>query len=157
MTRLWRLTRTGQTALDGAGAVKHGGRYSPPGAPVVNFASEAGLAVLVALRYLPGNPADAPDDYVLGWTEIEWVPERVPDADDNVIREWVTDWLEERRGLLAAVHSQVLPEADVVLMNPLHPEAANVQPLVTRRFSFAECLHTPPMVARYTDESDAAT
>ena len=48
--RLWRLTRTGQTALDGAGTAKHGGRYSPPGSPVVNFASEAALAVLVALR-----------------------------------------------------------------------------------------------------------
>ena len=56
--RLWRLIRTGQTALDGAGTSKHGGRYSPPGAPVVNFASEAGLAVLVALRYLPGDLAD---------------------------------------------------------------------------------------------------
>jgi RES domain-containing protein len=64
--RLWRLTRVGQTALDGAGALKHGGRYSPPGAPVVNFASEAGLAVLVSLRYLSGDLADAPDDYVLG-------------------------------------------------------------------------------------------
>ncbi len=31
--RLWRLTRTGQTALDGAGTLKHGGRYSPPGVP----------------------------------------------------------------------------------------------------------------------------
>ena len=153
--RLWRLTRTGQTALDGAGTSKHGGRYSPPGAPVVNFASEAGLAVLVALRYLPGDPADAPD-WVLGWTEIDAIPERVPDAEaDDAIRVWVTGWLEERRGLLAAVRSQVLPEADVVLMNPLHPDAARVPPLVTRPFSFAECLHTPPMLARYSGEGDA--
>jgi hypothetical protein len=128
VTRLWRLTRTDQTALEGAGTLKHGGRYSPPGVPVVNFASEAGLAVLVALRYLPGNPADAPDEYVLGWTEIDSVPERVPDADDDAIREWVTDWLQERRGLLAAVRSRVLPEADVVLMNPLHTDAARVRP-----------------------------
>src|SRR4051794_18186207 len=128
--RLWRLTRTGQTALDGAGTLKHGGRYSPPGAPVVNFASEAGLAVLVALRYLPSDLADAPDDYVLGWTEIEAIPERVPDADDDdAIRDWVTEWLERRRSLLAAVRSQVLPEADVVLMNPLHPGAERVRPL----------------------------
>jgi hypothetical protein len=28
--RLWRLTRTDQTAVDGAGASKHGGRYSLP-------------------------------------------------------------------------------------------------------------------------------
>jgi hypothetical protein len=64
----------------------------------------------------------------------------------------VTDWLQERRSLLAAVRSQVLPEADVVLMNPLHPDAARVPPLGTRPFSFAECLHTPPMSARYKSE-----
>jgi RES domain-containing protein len=158
MARLWRLTRTGQTTLDGAGTLEHGSRYSPPGAPVVNFASEAGLAVLVALRYLPGDPADAPDDYVLGWTDIEASPERVHHAGgDAAIRDWVTNWLEERRSLLAAVRSQVLPEADVVLMNPLHPDAARVRPLVTRPFSFAECLHTPPMLARYSGESDAPT
>ena len=39
-------------------------------------------------------------------------------------------------------------------MNPLHPDAARVRPLVTRPFSFAECLHTPPMLARYSGESD---
>jgi RES domain-containing protein len=156
--RLWRLTRVGQTALDGAATSKHGGRYSPPGAPVVNFASEAGLAVLVALRYLPGDPADAPEDYVLGWTEVDVDPQRVPDADvDEAIRDWVTGWLEERRSLLAAVRSQVLPEADVVLMNPLHPDAGGVPPLVTRPFSFADCLHAPPMLARYSGESDAVT
>jgi RES domain-containing protein len=154
--RLWRLTRTDETALDGAGTLKYGGRYSPQGVPVVNFASEAGLAVLVALRYLPGDPVDAPDDYVLGWIEIDATPERAPVADaDDVIREWVNDWLDERRSLLAAVRSQVLPEADVVLMNPLHPDAALVPPLVTRRFSFAECLHSPPMLTRYSGESDA--
>src|SRR5258708_21718784 len=109
--RLWRLTRTGQTVLDGAGTLKQGGRYSPPGAPVVNFASEAGLAVLVALRYLPGDPAEAPEDYVLGWTEIDAVPERVPDADEEIIRAFVARWLDERRSLLAAVRSRVLPEA----------------------------------------------
>ncbi len=156
--RLWRITRLGHTALDGAGTLKHGGRYSPPGVPVVNFASEAGLAVLVALRYLPGSPADAPADYVLGWTEIDVAPERVPDADgDDAIRDWVTDWLEERRSLLVTVRSQVLPEADVVLMNPLHPDAAKAPPLVTRRFSFAECLHTPPMLQRYSAEGEAPT
>jgi RES domain-containing protein len=150
--RLWRLTRAGETALDGAGAVRHCGRYSPPGAPVVNFASEAGLAVLVALRYLPGDAAEDPEDYVLGWTEIDAVPERVPDADEETIRAFVARWLDERRSLLAAVRSRVLPEADVVLMNLRHPDATRVPPLTTRPFSFADCLHTPPMLARYRDD-----
>jgi RES domain-containing protein len=144
--RLWRLTRADETGLDGAGASKHGGRYSPPGAPVVNFASEAGLAVLIALRYEPDPAAH----YLLGWTEVDATPERVPADGDDAIRAWVSGWLEERRSLLAAVRSQVLPEADVVLMNPLHPDAVRVPPLVTRPFSFSECLHTPPMLARYS-------
>jgi hypothetical protein len=69
----------------------------------------------------------------------------------------VTKWLEERRSLLATVRSQVLPEADIVLMNLLHPDASLVRPLVTRPFSFAECLHTPPMLERYSGESEAPT
>jgi RES domain-containing protein len=156
--RLWRLTRAGETALDGAGTLRHGGRYSPPGAPVVNFASEAGLAVLVALRYLPGDPADAHEDYLLGWTDTDASPERAPDSEqDDAIREWVTEWLTERRGLLAAVRSRVLPEADIILMNPLHADATQVPPLVTRAFSFTDCLHTPPTLARYSRGEDAST
>jgi len=145
--RLWRLTRADETALDGARTSKHGGRYSPAGVPVVNFASEAGLAVLIALRYEPDPAAD----YVLGWTEVDATPERVRADGDDAIRAWVSDWLAERRSLLAAVRSQVLPEADVVLLNPLHPDAVHVAPLVTRPFSFADCLHTPPMLARFSD------
>ena len=105
--RLWRLTRAGHTALDGAGTLPQGGRYSPPGVAVVNFASEAGLAVLVALRYLPGDPTGDPDDYVLGSTEVDATPERVPDEHgEQASRAFVTRWLEERRSLLAAVRSK---------------------------------------------------
>ena len=50
---------------------------------MVNLASEAGLAVLVALRYVRGDPAGTSKDYVLGWTEIDAVPERVPDRTKN--------------------------------------------------------------------------
>jgi hypothetical protein len=43
--------------------------------------------------------------------------------------------------------------ANVRLEDPAaHPDAARVPPLVTRPFSFAECLHTPPMKARYKSE-----
>jgi hypothetical protein len=44
-----------------------------------------------------------------------------------------------------------------VLMNPLHPDAACVPPLVTRPFSFAECLQTPPLVAHYSGEMNTPT
>lgn len=150
--KLWRLTRAPYVALDGAGAQLHGARYAPPGVPVVSLASEAGLAVLVALRYQPRDLQGIPDDFVLGWTEVDAMPERVPDQDgEDTIRAFVGEWLKSRRSLLAAVRSKVLPEADVVLLNPAHPEAVRVPPLTIRPFTFAECLHTPPMLARYEE------
>ena len=152
--KLWRLTRAPFVALDGAGAMLHGSRYAPPGHPVVALASEAGLAVLVALRYLPGDRADIPDDFVLGWTEVEAEPLRAPEAGgEEGVRAFVGDWLEERRSLLVAVQSRVLPEADVVLLNPRHPSAVQVPPLTTRPFRFDECLHEPPMLASFREKS----
>ena len=148
--RLWRLTRAGFVALDGAGPERHGARYTSPGRPVVNFASEAGLAVLVTLRYLPRDLAGIDEDYLLGWTEVDAVPERLPDVSDPGEKRALGDaWLASGRSLLAAVRSAVLPEADIVMMNPRHPGAASVPPLVTRMFSFADCLDVPPMLERY--------
>ncbi|MFM5953876.1 MAG: RES family NAD+ phosphorylase [Novosphingobium sp.] len=143
--KLWRLTRAPFVALDGKGAELHGARYAPPGQPVVSLASEAGLAVLVALRYHLPDLAQAPADLVLGWTEVDALPERVPDPDEETIRAFVGNWLESRHSLLCAIRSKVLPEADVIYLNPRHPDAAAVPPLTTRPFSFAECLHHPPM------------
>ena len=151
MIKLWRLTRAPFVPLDGQGALLNGARYAPAGVPVVSLASEAGLAVLVALRYLPRDLQEIPDDFVLGWTEVDAVPERVPDPDEDAIRAFVGEWLATKRSLLAAVRSKVLPETDIVLLNPAHPDAALVAPLTTRPFDFAECLHTPPMLARYKD------
>ena len=151
--KLWRLTRAPFAALDGQGALLNGARYAPPGVAVVSLASEAGLAVLVALRYLPLDLQGIASDYVLGWTEVDALPERVPDPDEDTIRAFVGEWLATNRSLLAAVRSKVLPEADVVLLNPAHPDAAAVPPLTTRPFDFAECLHTPPMLARFKEQS----
>ena len=147
--KLWRLTRAPFVALDGAGAALNGARYAPTGVPVVSLASEAALAVLITLRYLPHDLEGIDDDYVLGWTEVDAVPERVSGGGDEAIRDWTGQWLAEGRSLLAAVASKVLPEADVVMLNPRHPDATRVAPLTTRPFSFAECLHRPPMLDRY--------
>lgn len=148
--KLWRLTRAPYAALDGSGPQRHGARYSSPGRPVVNFASEAGLAVLVALRYLPDDPARREIDYVLGWTEIDAEPLTIPVSDDEgAITAWVDDWLERRGSLLASIPSRVLPEGAIIMMNPQHPASVDVPPLTTRPFDFAECLHRPPMLDKF--------
>jgi len=151
--KLWRLTRAPFVALDGMGAQLHGARYAPRGHPVVSLASEAGLAVLVALRYQPRDLQGIPDDFVLGWTEVDAVPLRVPDPDEDTIRAFVGEWLDTQRSLTCAIRSRVLPEADVIYFNPRHPDAALVAPLTTRPFDFAECLHRPPMLDSFRGES----
>lgn len=147
--KLWRLTRAPFVALDGKGAELHGARYAPPGHPVVSLASEAGLAVLVALRYHLPDLSEAPDDLVLGWTETDAVPTRIDDADECHVRRRIGDWLDTQSSLLAAIPSRVLPEADVIYLNPRHGNASLVPALVTRPFSFAESLHRPPMLDRF--------
>ena len=151
--RLWRLTRAPFVALDGKGAELHGARYAPPDAPVVSFASEAGLAVLVALRYHANDEEAAPMDYVLGWTEVDAEPLRMPDSDEAETCAAVEHWLDQRTCLLAAIRSRVLPECDVIYMNPRHPDAARVPPLTTRPFDFDDCLHRPPMFDKYRSQS----
>ena len=148
--RLWRLTRAPFVALNGRGAELNGARYAPPGRAVASLASEAGLAVLVALRYQPRDLVGIPDDFVLGWTDVDAVPVRIVDSDDaDRIRAQVGAWLEAHSSLLAAIRSKVLPEADVIYLNPAHPDAASVPPLVCRPFNFLQCLHRPPMLDAY--------
>ena len=144
--KLWRLTRAPFVALDGKGPETWGARWVSPGRPVVNFASEPGLAVLVVLRYLPSDLSGIEQDYQLGWTEIDAVPERLPFVDDPHEKRKLGDgWLQSKRSLLAAVQSAVLPETDVVMMNPAHPDFASVAPLTTRPFRFEDCLHLPEL------------
>lgn len=148
--RLWRLTRAPFVALDGRGAEINGARYAPPGRAVASLASEAGLAVLVALRYQPRDFVDIPDDFVLGWTEVDTAPVRIDDSgNEDSIRTQVGAWLDTQSSLLAAIRSKVLPEADVIYLNPAHPDAASVAPLVCRPFDFLQCLHRPPMLDAY--------
>ncbi len=142
--KLWRLTRLPYVAFDGDGPRRHGARWTSPGRAVVNFASEPSLAVLVVLRYLPRDLAGIADDFVLGWTEVDAEPIDIPfTADAKEKRRRGDAWLESGEGLLARVPSAVIPEADIIMMNPAHADARHVAPLTHRPFSFAETLKPP--------------
>lgn len=142
--KLWRLTRAPFVTLDGSGPERHGARWVSPGRPVVNFASEPGLAVLVVLRYLPRDLAGIEEDYVLGFTQINAEPESLAYTEDQTEKRRIGDeWLASGRSLLASVQSAVLPEAQIVMMNPAHPDAQYVRPLTTRPFDFRQTLSLP--------------
>lgn len=147
--KLWRLTEARFAAIDGQGVALHGSRYAPKGQPMVNFSDEASLAVLVAVRYAMEDDDLDQRDYLLGWTEVDAVPLHIPALEEQGIRDWVADWLESSASLLAQLPSKVLPEANIVMMNPRHPDAAAIPAMNYRRFSFADTLHRPPMIDVY--------
>lgn len=147
--KLWRLTQSRYAGIDGQGTALYGSRYAPPGTPMVNFADEAGLAVLVALRYSMAEASLDQHDYVLGWTIVDDKPMPISETDDDKIRDWVMQWLQSKQSLLSILPSKVLPEANIVLMNPLHPSAKIIPPMTYRSFRFSDTLHRPPMLDQY--------
>ena len=142
--KLWRLVREPYLALDGSGPAEHGARWTSPGLPVVNFASEASLAILVVLRYLPRDLSGIDQDYFLGWTESDETPLNIDfTKDPQEKRDRGDAWVKSGHSLFARVQSAVVPEAFIIMMNPLHADAKNIRPLKIRPFSFQDCLHLP--------------
>ena len=68
--RLWRLSkaRWARTPLDGEGARRTGGRWNPPGRPVVYCGSTLSLATLEVLVHM--SLETMPDDYVVIALEV---------------------------------------------------------------------------------------
>jgi RES domain-containing protein len=148
--KLWRLARDPHTAFGGAGAQAKGGRYVSAGRPVVHCASEAGLAVLVALRYVLDDKALFAAEHFLCHVEVQAVPDRMPDGlTDRQIKAHADAWLATGDSMLMAIRSAVLPEGDVILLNPRHRDAGQVGPMVWRPFRFSDCLHRPPILDAY--------
>jgi len=142
--KYWRLTRKPYWALDGSGPETHGSRWTSPGLPVVLFATEAALCVLIIYRYLPRDLNNIDQDYILGFIESDATPQRLQyDPDPGVKRQRGDEWLSSAHSLFASVTSAVLPEADVIMMNPLHADAHKITPPKYRNFRFEDCLHLP--------------
>ena len=143
---LWRIARAPHASLDGEGARLHGPRWSSKGVAVVYAASHLSLAALEYLVHI--DPEDAPDDLVAlglripeqasqlacgptdlpaGWRGIPSPPE-CRDIGDR--------WIRAGEHLLLRVPSVLVPEEEIVLMNPAHADAQRIRVAVSRPFSF---------------------
>lgn len=143
--RVWRIASGRYDPLDGEGARRTGGRWNSIGRPVVYTSAHASLAVLEKLVWV--DPEDIPDDLQL--FEIE-VPDdaSITTLDHNRLPANWTDpgspecveigdrWLAAGEGLALIVPSAVLREERNVLINPRHPDAAQVRLVDSRPFIF---------------------
>ncbi len=133
---LWRICREKFADLSGRGASLLGGRWNSPGRPVVYAAEAAALAVLEVRVHLDLDWSLLPNDYVLleidaAAAEIEQIATLPADtiaAGDA--------WLSSGRTAILQVPSLIVPESRNLLINPLHPDAANISIASSRAFAF---------------------
>lgn len=129
---VWRLTtlRHAADAFSGEGARLYGGRWNRKGTPLVYTAASRSLAMLEMIvqddhlraRYAM-IPAEIPADLRIDSLSIDDLPAdwREPGVRDE-LQALGSAWAAERRGVVLAVPSAVLPAETNYLLNPLHPD-----------------------------------
>ena len=150
--RLWRIT-TRKWALDKRcdGARLYGGRWNPPGSPVVYASESRALAVLEVFVHLTAEARAM--SFVLLSIEM---PTRArvtrqegerPRRSLGVSQEIGRRWLDEGDTLAIVVPSVIVPQDANYVLNVRHPQFAG---LVAKHepFSFDERLWKRRMVAR---------
>ncbi len=128
--RVFRLTRAPFATLDGDGARRHGGRWTPAGRAAVYTSEHRSLALLEVLVHFDLPIELLPSDYVM--LEIE-LPNRLAatavtgplplEVDPVAIGQ---TWLAEGASAVLCVPSVIVPEERNFILNPAHPDAAEI-------------------------------
>ena len=137
--KVWRLVagRHAATAMTGEGAAAFGGRWNPPGRRMVYTADSLALATLEMSAHITGGRVK----YVALQLEV---PDALVDTLDpaGLKRAWATTelttrrvgeaWLDARRAVALLVPSALVDARSGernILVNPLHPAAAELREL----------------------------
>lgn len=136
-------SRWAESALDGEGARKYGGRWNAPGLPAVYLAESRALAALEILVHAPREAlrlewrlieVDVPREWIedLGKPPLGWRDQPASDLARCV----GNAWLRALRMPALRVPSVIVPEESVLLLNPLHPKVATLRSSGPTLFSF---------------------
>jgi RES domain-containing protein len=148
MRRLWRMCAKAHAAkaFSGEGACLYGGRWNPPGVPLVYTSATLSLAAMelyvnVEPEEVPGAfiaiEALVPDGASIETIEAKSLPRgwrRCPAP--AALQAIGQRWLEQGDTLLLSVPSVVIPEERNVLVNPNHPEFSRLAIQPPKPFSF---------------------
>ncbi len=157
--RVWRIaTAAPDYAADdltGAGAKATGGRWNRPGLPVLYCADTPALACLETLVHLGGGglplnryliAIDIPDSLwkareVRGPEALDLAWDASPASKASL--DFGDDWLRSNRAAVMVVPSAIVPEDRVILINPLHQDAAGMAATMMRKWSYDPRLFSP--------------
>jgi RES domain-containing protein len=148
---LYRLVKCIYADLSGTGARLYGGRWNSEGKAMVYLTSSRSLGALEALAHL--SPTNLPNDYCMMAIET---PDNFMEADiDTLPKNWHefpepnslkhigNSFLQENKYLLLKVPSAIVKEEYNYLMNPQHPQFAEIKILSTQPFHFDARLTVP--------------
>lgn len=146
--RAWRLVEREEldTAFDGEGVARAGGRWNSKGVRVVYLSSSLALAALELLAQLDGDAVDdrfaaIPVDIDPSLTldvDLDELPSGW-DAPDGALHTRVVGdaWVRREASAVLAVPSRLVPAERNYLLNPAHPDASAVTIGEPRPFRFA--------------------
>ncbi len=133
--------------LSGNGARLYGGRWNSEGLFAVYTSSSRALALLETLAHTPAKMLDAkayilvtlsvPDIYTRDATGTDELPPGWDSPDVRPSTKRIGDlFLREKKSLLLAVPSVLMPEEMNYMLNPLHTGLKKVRIVHKRRVSF---------------------
>lgn len=141
MISAWRVVKSNyaRSAMDGEGARRFPGRWNAEGVPMVYLADSLAVAALEILVHV--EHAEFMPRFVS--IEIEIPEALVSDADAGIdgmdpmeAREAGTRWMEGEASAVLQVPSVVIPRARLYLVNPRHPDAAELKIGTPEPFEF---------------------
>lgn len=135
---VYRLTKAANSALDGEGARRFGGRWNSPGRPMVYTAASPSLALLEIMVHLDLAPELLPSDYRLLSIEVpDGSQANIIDTAHLTLRDCRTlgdSFLETGERLVLKVRSVIVPQETNTLINPRHADAAHVRMVANEAF-----------------------
>lgn len=150
--KIWRLVRRQHlnSAFSGEGAQQYGGRWNPPGIPIVYCSASLSLAVLENLVHF--DVSEFPDDFVaiiailpdqcsfLNIEEEDLSHDWRSYGDQQSLQKLGLEWSEKKEHLILSVPSVVVPEERNYLINPRHPDFNQIKIGEPVPFSFDDRL-----------------
>jgi RES domain-containing protein len=145
--RFWRICRRryAAEAATGEGARLYGGRWNSRGVRVVYASTSLALAAVETFVNLEPNlrPADLvsiegdiPDAVSIGRLDPRILPEGWSQTRDESLRRFGDEWIRDGHGAALLVPSAAIPGEWNVLLNPAHPDFANIWFGPPQRFEF---------------------
>ena len=124
IVRAFRIFNQGRAPNDSMGARIAGGRWNPPGYPVLYTASHLSLACLEKLVHLPRGKT--PKRLRYAWADLAGGLASLDPGRQHLHQglhhtaEMGKQWLAHANALAVRVPSVLIPEEENILLNPLH-------------------------------------